>query len=67
MGTSENLLHDHFAVNFSVCFVVKPCNTYSITAAFRLAYEKNDGRKLIRVPVFREPLMLNSVRQTNYD
>ena len=56
MGTSENLLHDHFAINFPVCFVVKPCNTYSITAAFRLAYEKIYGRKLIRVPVFREPL-----------
>ena len=41
MGTSENLFHDHFAVKFPVCFVDKPCNTYSITAAFRLAYEKN--------------------------
>lgn len=56
MGTSKNLPHGDLAVSFSAYCVVKPCNTYSITAAFRLVCEKIHIRNLARVPVFREPL-----------
>ncbi len=45
MGSSKNLLHDHIAVIFP----------YAFLSSF--AYEKIDRRKLIRVLVFREPLI----------
>ena len=57
MGTSENLFHDHFAVKFPVCFVVKPGNI-KYYFGFPPRLRKKYGRKLIRVPVFREPLMI---------
>ena len=66
MVTSENLLRGSFSMTCIICCVVKPWNTSSITAVWRLAADTIHVRKSARVPVFRGSLnVISSVESSS--
>lgn len=55
-GISKNLHHGKYSINFVICYVIKPCNTYSIPAVWCLSVDKIHHESLLVSQFLENPI-----------